>query len=234
MAFFSKPASDEAGAPDLATILETLAHPARQHLLGQLQVPRTVAEMEVHTEGRPLSRQAKERHLAALRNVGLVRGRAARRNGRQVREYVVNQAGVFAFVEAVRDMTYMRPSTYAQDATQDGSLQMPDAPELKGPCLVAVGGPMDGRRFGLDGPGPWTIGRLRERDVPITFDPFLSGENSTIRRDGDRWWVADAGTSRNGTWVDYRRLPSGTEARLVSGALIGVGRSLLVFRADRP
>ncbi|MEO7397883.1 MAG: FHA domain-containing protein, partial [Ilumatobacteraceae bacterium] len=55
-------------------------------------------------------------------------------------------------------------------------------------------------------------------------------ENSEIRADGNDFVLVDLRSSRNGTWLNWRRLGAEVRARLEPGDVIGIGRSLLVFR----
>lgn len=75
-------------------------------------------------------------------------------------------------------------------------------------------------RAPIEGP-PAVIG-----DELRLADRWMSGEHAVIEARGDGHVVRDLG-SRNGTWVDGKRI---TEARLTSGALVEVGHSLLSYR----
>ncbi|MBL9016632.1 MAG: sigma 54-interacting transcriptional regulator [Myxococcales bacterium] len=57
-------------------------------------------------------------------------------------------------------------------------------------------------------------------------DRWMSGEHAVIEVRGDGHVVRDLG-SRNGTWVDGKRI---TEHKLASGSIIEVGHSLLAYR----
>lgn len=91
----------------------------------------------------------------------------------------------------------------------------------------------DSRGFVLDG-AALAIGRAlidgpAAMAAPGTLrlpDRWMSGEHAVIEARGDGDVIRDLG-SRNGTWVDGERV---TERRLVSGALIEVGHSLLCYR----
>jgi pSer/pThr/pTyr-binding forkhead associated (FHA) protein len=98
---------------------------------------------------------------------------------------------------------------------------------------VLVKGLDEGRFFPLAASQrkQWTIGRRRGLEVPLDFDPFVSTENAMISSEGGGFVIEDLPDSRNGTMVNFIALAKG-ERRVLKGAdVIGVGRSLLVFRA---
>jgi len=66
-------------------------------------------------------------------------------------------------------------------------------------------------------------------------DPAVSGEHASLRWAGQAWEVQDL-HSRNGTWVDGRRLAPGESAGLLRGSLLGFGRpdSHHLVDADEP
>lgn len=61
------------------------------------------------------------------------------------------------------------------------------------------------------------IGRSRIAQLRLP-ESMVSGEHATLRWTGQQWEIHDLG-SRNGTWVDGRRLASGERAALAAGAL---------------
>jgi pSer/pThr/pTyr-binding forkhead associated (FHA) protein len=69
--------------------------------------------------------------------------------------------------------------------------------------------------------------------VSLDFDPFVSNENSQLLWEGGRYHLADIPGSRNGTALNFGKIPSETPVRLRDGDIIGVGHSLLVFRGAR-
>jgi pSer/pThr/pTyr-binding forkhead associated (FHA) protein len=86
-----------------------------------------------------------------------------------------------------------------------------------------------GRRIPLTGSGPWLIGRESTAQVCLDFDPFVSSRHAEVRRKDDGFEVADL-YSRNGTRLDWQGLDRGGQRELADGSIVGVGRSLLVFR----
>ena len=99
-----------------------------------------------------------------------------------------------------------------------------------------------GARFCLQGADVVTIGRAdslsmerREEDGAVVIgigipDPRLSSTHARLQSVLGNWVVQDAG-SKNGTWVDGRRVNSAT---LVDGALVEVGHSFLLYREALP
>src|SRR5574341_1056994 len=70
------------------------------------------------------------------------------------------------------------------------------------------------------------IGRDPESEYAIAGDAakVVSTHHARLVHDGAVWLVEDAG-SRNGTFLDGKRLTPGTRERLRVGAVIGLGES---------
>ncbi|MBW2524795.1 MAG: sigma 54-interacting transcriptional regulator [Deltaproteobacteria bacterium] len=62
-------------------------------------------------------------------------------------------------------------------------------------------------------------------------DAEVSGDHVRFDRHGTSWTVEDVG-SRNGTWLMGHRLPIGQPAALDAGAVLRMGRTLLVHRPE--
>lgn len=228
--------ADAPGAP-LADALAALASETRLALLRELRVPRALREIEVASRdggdrGHPLSRQAVRLHLDRLLDLGIVLARPAERAYGATTEYVVNHQRLFALSEEFRGLARLRPLEEPELPTALGDGPAP--PSRSGACLAVVKGLDEGRLFPLAPPAPeggWVVGRRRGADVPLDFDPFVSAENSVVEwRDG-RHAVRDLPGSRNGTTLNFRRLPKGGAAPLRHGDLLGVGRTFLLFWA---
>jgi len=71
------------------------------------------------------------------------------------------------------------------------------------------------------------IGRGPACEIALSWDAEVSRVHAMLERTGDHWTVADDGLSRNGSFVNGRRLRG--RQRLADGDTIGVGRTLLVF-----
>jgi hypothetical protein len=76
--------------------------------------------------------------------------------------------------------------------------------------------------------GTVSIGRQPSCDVALTWDTEVSRLHATLECAGDAWTIADEGLSRNGSFVNGRRLTG--RRRLSDGDLICLGRTPLVFR----
>jgi FHA domain-containing protein len=230
----------------LAEALAAVASSARIMLLRQMRTPKALREIELRTVGsrdpaplresgepRTLSRQAVKTHLDRLVEIGVVSARETERDYGPTVEYVVNHQRLFAIAEEVRELAKIRPTAEPQEPTLHGG-QAASNFDLKGPCLVLVKGLDEGRTFDLPSPaagrGEWVIGRRRGLHVALDFDPFVSTENSSIVYDAGSYFLQDLPDNRNGTLLNFRRLPSGGRHALGTGDLIGVGRSLMMFR----
>jgi hypothetical protein len=225
----------------LGAYLRALAVPNRLELLRKLQLPHAVADITLaparadreRSPTRPLSRQAIEAHLRKLELLGLVRGRAAERDGRAVTEYVVDHARLFLVVEELRRLSLIRgvqTMTAAADAHSVARFGEDAGPMPPGPALVLASGPLEGSVFALAGAGPWVVGREKGLSVPLPYDPFVSKENTRVWREGGRFFAQALPGARNGTRVNWRALAPDEVAPLGPGDALGVGRSLLFLR----
>ncbi len=221
----------------LAKALDALSSPTRLALLRALRAPKALAEIHVPAgegdEDRPLARQTVKEHLEKLVLLGFVAARDAERDARATTEYVVNHQRVFAVAEELRTYAALRPTAEPEGETlarePDGTFR-----GVRGPCLVLVKGIEEGRAWPLStdgGPRRWVIGRRRGVDVALDFDPFLSTENTVVACEGGAFTVEDLADSRNGTFLNFELLPKGRTWPLRAGDIVGVGRTLLLFRA---
>jgi hypothetical protein len=102
------------------------------------------------------------------------------------------------------------------------------------PFLVYLDG---GRRQQLvdlgERTGPVAIGRQAANDVALEHDTEVSRVHAVLEPVGGEWTVVDDGLSRNGTYVNGRRVHA--RRRLEDGDTLAVGRTLMVFVApDHP
>lgn len=72
-----------------------------------------------------------------------------------------------------------------------------------------------------------SIGRAPSNDVPLAWDNEVSRLHAVLSRAGGAWTIADEGLSRNGSFVNGRRLRG--KQRLRDGDAIRIGGTLLVF-----
>jgi hypothetical protein len=83
------------------------------------------------------------------------------------------------------------------------------------------------RILALGGPNV-SIGRQPSSDVPLTWDAEVSRAHAVLERVGEEWTIADEHLSRNGSFVNGRRITG--RRRLADGDLIAVGHTQLAFR----
>lgn len=226
-------------------MLRVLGHPNRLELLKLLRHERTLDEIRltptVVTGGSPdraISRQAVQNHLDQMESLGLVTSRTIERPGRRpAKAYRVHHARLFAVVEELRELARMPVD---RDVDPYETIQfVPSSPSRwdEGPKLVLVHGVNEGSTFPLyskdiKGDRGWIIGRAADAQVHLSFDPHVSLENAEILRTKEGYRLLDLRSATNGTFLNWRRLPTGGEVPLRSGDVIGVGRSLLVFRTE--
>ena len=72
-----------------------------------------------------------------------------------------------------------------------------------------------------------TIGRTSNNDIVLN-DSSVSRLHAYIRRDGNNWIVADAG-SKNGSWLRHHPLEPRREVALLSKAILRLGDVDLTF-----
>lgn len=221
----------------LATLLSALAYPTRLEILRVLRFPHTLGEIRVpaHRDAadhpdRPAAKQTVQRHLDTLMEAGLVRADPVTQGGKEVPSYLIVAQRLYSVLEEMRRLvlTYAR---YGTGPDQTGTVAFGGpAADTTGPRLVLVHGAYEGRTYPLaagthDG---WSIGRRRGLAVSLDYDPYVTAENSRILDDGGRFLIEDLG-SKNGTFVNWHPVGKSPVA-LDSGDVVGVGRSLLVFR----
>ncbi len=126
------------------------------------------------------------------------------------------------------DVPTLQALEYDDDETTDVSHRVRDSEIAPPPektrrgVLVVLRGPEPGRMLAL-ADEPTTIGR--EKGVDIRWDDKgLSRRHARIVRDGSAWIIEDLG-SRNGTWVDGRRvdhveLHDGARIALCAGVVL--------------
>jgi pSer/pThr/pTyr-binding forkhead associated (FHA) protein len=84
--------------------------------------------------------------------------------------------------------------------------------------------------FGTDhGEQTCTVGRRPEMDLSIAWDSEVSGLHAELQGLGGEWTIVDDGLSKNGTYVNGRRV-SGRQ-RLRDGDRVRIGQTTLVYRA---
>lgn len=228
---------EEFDSARLAQILDALSSPVRLDLLKALRTPRTLGEIRLQPrrgaggDGRAMSRVVVRRHLEKLLEIGVVRTQAKVRNGRRVPHYVVNHRQTFALTEELRRLALLRTEQSVTDGTQPGPA--PRTPVPAGASLTIVNGVYERRQFPLvaqEGQR-WSIGRDASCEICLDYDPFVSLHHAQVVAEGGSHWIVDLPSSRNGTDLNWERIPKGAAQPLAAGDVVCVGRSTLVFRS---
>lgn len=73
-----------------------------------------------------------------------------------------------------------------------------------------------------------TIGRRPENDISLGWDPMVSRLHARLERIGGAWTFSDEGLSRNGSYLNGRRVTG--RRRLHDGDTIRVGGTLISYR----
>jgi hypothetical protein len=81
----------------------------------------------------------------------------------------------------------------------------------------------------LSGSAEIVIGRRPACAIALTWDPSVSRVHAILRPLGAEWMIEDDGLSRNGTFLNGERITA--TRRLVDGAAIVIGSTILAFRA---
>jgi DNA-binding transcriptional ArsR family regulator len=228
--------------------LKPIAYASRLELLSLLRFPKSLDEIHLQpgasqageNPDRPISRQAVQLHLDKLEEAGLVRVSLSERKGRRgVHEYSLDHSRLFAITEELRKMSTMESFARLDPNATEALSETTEPRWPDGPKLVLVHGVNEGRAFPLRPSATggasrgWILGRAKDAAVSLDYDPYVSMENSEIvRLPGEQYRILDLRSSKNGTTVNWKRLPAGGQATLRTGDVIGVGRSLLLFRSD--
>ncbi len=240
----------QAPSPDvdygsLAEFLSALAYPTRLELLRILRFPHIASDIKLtplrvepgENPQRVASKQTIQAHLDKLVDADLVRVEDAEEGSRKAHVYTVNSQKVYAVTEDLRKVSTIYAGRGAVgEFTGTVGMQPHGTPATQGPRLVLVHGLYEGKSYPLDkrlGPeGPWIIGRRRDLAISLDYDPYVSLENSVVRRKGDQFTIEDMPDSKNGTMINWEPLTKGKAQALRAADVVGVGRSLLVFARE--
>jgi adenylate cyclase len=119
---------------------------------------------------------------------------------------------------------------------------MADKPDLE-LTLAIMSGPDDGRKVrfryqegdgSTDPSGNWvlTLGRRDDCDLCLPFDTQISRLHARLKCDSDGRWMLEDGGSRNGTFVEKRRVEG--DLYLDEGVMFRIGRTWLrMEKTDR-
>lgn len=215
----------------LARDLAPLGYAKRLELLHFLVRPHYLEEVASHLK---MARQAAQKHIDQLLDIGVIKKQPGQRASGPVVEYVVVPQRLFVLAEEFSKLGVLKPLGATEEAlyrTQAVTRAPKAAAALPGPALVMVHGNKTAVSFRLGPPpGPWTIGRDADRTICIDYDPFVSNRHAEVKlKDGQHVLVDTFST--NGTMLNWEPLPRGGESPLRPGDVVGVGKSLLVFRA---
>ena len=147
--------------------------------------------------------------------------------------FTVDRMALFTLIEDLRSLAGEATNRLDPKATT----VVPGTPAgtwLNGPKLILVNGVCEGATFPLDvAPGrrSWVIGRNSDADVPLLYDPYVSRHGAEVWQDGKTFFIEDLAPGKNGTYLNWRRLDRREAASLQDGDIVGIGRSLLVFRS---
>lgn len=235
---------DADGDQRVAAAMGALAHPSRLAILREVRTPRVLADIKVRSssngrihhgerQGRLLARQTVQQHLSSLLQIGVISSRESKLDKRRRMEYVINHQTLYSLAESFLALAELRPDELPDSPTITDGIPG-EAEHVLGPHLVLVKGLGIGQHFPLDpvrgGTHEWMIGRRQHLPVCLDYDPYVSKENCLVQwRDGIHS-IVDLPGSRNGTRVNFQPL-DGARRMLRTGDLIGVGHSLLLFRA---
>lgn len=203
--------------------------------------------------GRPIAKQAVRRHVDTLRELGVLVELPEERA--KAPKYCVDLANLFLFLDRLRghfaeiegDDEKARPEMVDGELSEgsflpcNGSTRTLPLPgngrrSQVGPRFELVRGLREGAAFTLDaetsygGEVSWTVGRLPQSDVYLEYDPYVAPVHAcVVKRDGGHF-LEDVPGNVNGTEHNWRRLGEGERVRLKDADMVGLGRSLLVFR----
>lgn len=224
---------DEADDAALAATFATLGSLPRLALLREIRVPKTLREIEIQGSRRDaervVARQTVREHLERLERAGLALSRDAVRPGGPTREFLLNHQMFFSLAEEMRELARERGTAEPKVGTL--AFDASGRPTQPGPRLVLIKGADEERVFPLDRGEEWILGRSREAAISLDYDPFVSAQNSLIRRAGRAFTIENIPTSRNGTRLNLQALQGATASPLAHGDVVHVGRSALVFWA---
>lgn len=213
----------------LARDLKPLGNPTRLELLHFLMKPHYLEEIASHLK---MARQAAEKHIEQLVEVGVLKPQPGRRDSGPVTEYVLVPQRLFAISEEFNKLGVLRPERKAEDLerTMISTAHAAARADPEVARLAVVHGMRIGAVISLTGKEAWTIGRDKDRDIVLDYDPYVSNRHAEVLREGAGHFLVDT-FSTNGTFLNWERVARGGRLPLSSGDVVGVGKTLLVFKA---
>lgn len=212
-----------------------LSNTTRLRLLHLLTEPRYRGEIASALD---MSRQSATKHIRKLEEHGFLEELEGFRESGPVQEFRVDPKRLFALGMTLVDLGKLEPEGGPDEREADPTQIVPDAdvPDMEtadpdaSAHLLILDGPRAGERFSLSGEGPrWTVGRDKDRDLPLDHDPYISSHQCEVQLDPTGHAVVDTYSS-NGTYVNFGRLPEGGRAALAPGDVIRIGRTNVVYQ----
>lgn len=217
----------------LAHNLKVLGNAKRLKLLHFLVHAHYIEEIASQLK---MARQTAQEHVDRLLDIGVVQRIRGRREHGPVTDYVVVPQRIFAIHEQLGKMGGLEPELDDYDETSLRQLTTPlhtglslDNKTDLAPTLTIVHGMRIGQSTPLLGAGPWLIGREPTATICLDYDPFVSTRHTELRRGDFGFEVADLYSS-NGTHVDWKPLKRGESQPVKNGAILRIGKSILIFR----
>lgn len=219
----------------LARDLRPLGSPTRVRLLNLLTVPRYLEEIASFLK---INRYAAKKHMDQLVKTGLVTKTPTQRTQGLVVEYRVVPQKLFELFDSMRALGTLRPALGGTEVARvdrtkfSAPAKARTAADALTPRFVVVYGVDLGTIVPLEstkGASAWTIGRDAGCDMRLEADPFASARHARIERQGGAYTLTDL-YSTNGTFLEWERLAPGQPRPLDNGHVVGVGKTLLLFR----
>ncbi len=211
--------------------LRALANAKRLGLLRFLEEPQHIEDIASELG---LARQTAQRHVDQLVDIGAVTRVQVRRGTGAANHFVVVPQQLFLIHEKLGKLCgaepRLRDEPMVRPVTTPMLTGLEDQKEARvAPTLTIVHGLRVGHLAPLLGEGPWLVGRDPNAGLCLDYDPFVSTRHAEVRRTDTGFELADLYSS-NGTVLDWQTLPRGGRAPLHTGAILRVGRTILVFR----
>jgi len=222
--------------------LKALASASRLQLLQRLADPTLLEDIILQptpsqagrSPKRPISRPAVLRHLRRLSAQGVVAMRPIRSPSSQTANaYVADRARLYALVDDLRQIAGLGGDNPFDPAPTRQADPQPAGPWPPGAKLILIRGAQEGRAYGLQRREGRVhkIGRAPGCAIRLDYDAFVSMHHCDLVFDGRQHGLRPMAAAKNGTRLNWKRLPPEHIALLQPGDVVGVGRSLLVYRA---
>lgn len=216
----------------LARDLAPLGSATRLRLLNYLTSPRYLEEVATFLE---MNRNAAKKHVDQLVKAGVVSKAPAQREGGLVVEYRIVPEKLFEVFDSMRALGTLRPvGAPPVDLARTKAVEgVPRDRTMENvlPRFVVVYGIDVGATVPVTptGDAPWLMGREKDCPLQLSNDPFASGRHAQIERRAGVFQLTDL-FSTNGTMLDWERIPPGRAMPLANGHVVGIGKTILLFR----